>query len=125
MNPRLPPLGCVLLFLCTQAAEAQDLNIDCGPPPVASDLYGAASGQVGYRNSLVMPSTAQPLLGLACEATGVVATTTNSCDSYVCGNCNTGVCPGFAGSADDEAFLGSWINADCAHDWHNVTVSAS
>jgi hypothetical protein len=55
------------------------------------------------------------MLDLAGQPTSVYGapSTTMWCDMYDCSACAASVCPGTFGSADDQALLGSWVNADC------------
>ena len=112
MTPRTALTASVLLALCA-TASAQDFNFDCGPAPVPSVQYGAASGQTGYWNELHWSASTFHPLDVAGQSTALTVTTSNSCDEYSCLDCASQVCPGFSGSADDAALLGSWMNADC------------
>jgi hypothetical protein len=124
MNSMRASISCGFLVLATAAsapsARAQDININCGPPPTPSAQYGAASGQVGYWNSVPWSPNTLQLLDLAGQPTNAWTVNSNTCDNDSCaGGC--GVCPGFSGSQDDQAFLGSWMNADC-FDVHSVQI---
>jgi hypothetical protein len=121
MDPaRAVPLAAALVALAAPGA-AQSFNVDCGPLPVPAAGYGAVAGQAGHWNQLMMPSPPVGLLGLAGEATGVVANMTADCDSYLC--CDTPACTGFVGDADEWALLGSWMNGDCSLAFHSVTLT--
>jgi len=108
--------GFVWLCALSRASSAQDFNVDFGPFPVPSASYGAASGQVGHWNALGFPSPPVQMLDLAGQPTSVygVPSMIMWCDMYDCSACGAGVCSGFSGSADDQALLGSWVNADCS-----------
>ena len=106
----------LLAFLAfTGASSAQDINVDFGPTPVPSASYGAASGQVGAWNAIGVSPALVQLVDVAGQPTSVFGgpTFSFSCDMYDCSACAGAVCAGFSGSADDQALLGSWINADC------------
>ena len=95
------------------AVAAQDINIDFGPLPTPSASYGAASGQAGYWNAVGWSVNAAQLSDLAGQLLNAWTGNSNNCDNYGCAGCGSGACSGFAGSPDDEALLGSWMNADC------------
>lgn len=118
-TPPLPIFAGVLLL--ARAAQAQSLNVDCGPPPLPAAGYAAAGSQAGHWNQVTMPSPPVPLLGLAGQSIGVTATVTDTCDSYLC--CESTPCTSFSGTPDDWALLGSWINGDCSLALHSVTLS--
>lgn len=123
MKPTIAALGSTLLLVLAPASAAQDINVDCGPVPVPSSAYGAASGQAGFWNALSSPSPSVFLRDVGGQLTSTTAEVPVACDQYDCSSCGPGACSAFSGSADDFALLGSWFNADCGLSVERVYAS--
>jgi hypothetical protein len=119
VNSPIAAVSFSALLLFAPTAGAQDINVDCGTLSTPSSLYGAASGQAGYWNQVFWSQNAVQLRDLAGQPTNAWSANSNTCDNDACVNCGASPCSEFAGFPDEEALLGSWMNADC-FDVHSV-----
>ena len=106
-------LALLAVLAASPAARAQSFNVKCAPGASIPSTYGAGAGQAGHWNPIALPASPVALLGLDGGATGVVATATSGCNASGCVACSAPGCAGLAGSPEDLALFGSWINGAC------------